>query len=92
MLSKMSSILQPKNAVFLYDRKTRCRDVACVEGMLVQVRPSGRDLCSKASSVSGGEYGAPVPFMTPIGESAEFSLAGSLLLRQPSSRGLVLPQ
>lgn len=38
MLSKMSSILQPKNAVFLYDRKTRCRDVACVEGTLVQVR------------------------------------------------------
>lgn len=45
MLSKMSSILQPKNAVLLYDRKTRCRDVACVEGMLVQVRYSVGETC-----------------------------------------------
>ena len=90
MLSKMSSILQPKNAVFLYDRKTRCRDVACVEGMLVQVRPSGRDLCSKASSVNGGEYGAPVLFMTPIGESAVF-FGGLLTVTAASPVGWCFP-
>ena len=33
MLSKMSA----KNSVLIYDRKTRCREVACRPGMLVQV-------------------------------------------------------
>lgn len=38
MSIKMSSFWQPKNhPILLYDKKTRCRDVVCREGMLVQV-------------------------------------------------------
>ena len=38
MSIKVSSFWQPKNhQILLYDKKTRCRDVVCKEGMLVQV-------------------------------------------------------
>lgn len=38
MSIKVPSFWQPKNhQILLYDKKTRCRDVVCREGMLVQV-------------------------------------------------------
>ena len=55
MSIKVRGFFQSKNhPILLYDKKTRCREVECREGMLVQVSASGprvKWLCTRSCMV-----------------------------------------